>query len=292
MRLYQALDTCFPRSLSMKMFMVAFVGTHVPLIAAVAFVLLDRDEPVPVAFLVTLLLATVVGSVVTMAGLRFLLRPVIWASRAMESYADRRQLPRLPRHFQDEAGILMRHTQSMIEHAERTITQTEQLASRDPLTGLLNRRGLRSVEAFTRVVEKVPIVILFDLDHFKSINDTHGHDVGDRVLVGVAHAIRVSTRPEDVSARLGGDEFVVFALVEAFEDGAGLAQRISEEIARTVRVAGRAVTISAGVAKMHRRHDKDAIEDAIVRADRALYLSKRNGRGRVHVDEGEDEVVA
>jgi diguanylate cyclase (GGDEF)-like protein len=143
----------------------------------------------------------------------------------------------------------------------------DDLARRDPLTGLANRRALLEAAACPGRVG----LLLLDVDDFKRFNTEHGHPGGDRALVGVADSLRRAVRADDLPARLGGDEFAVLAR-NACENGmAALAERVM----RTVRTDGVA-RVSAGWAIG--AGDADAL---LLAADRALADAKRAGKDRV-----------
>jgi diguanylate cyclase (GGDEF)-like protein len=148
----------------------------------------------------------------------------------------------------------------------------ERQAETDPLTGLLNRRGL---DAALSEVQAGDVVVVVDLDHFKLVNDRHGHAFGDTVLVEFAQALGEVVRASDVVARLGGEEFVL-VLRQGASRGAASAvlHRLRESWHRT----GHEVTWSAGVAVQ--AAGDDAYE-ALQRADRAVYAAKAAGRNRV-----------
>ena len=159
----------------------------------------------------------------------------------------------------------------------------ERLARTDPLTLLVNRRGLE--EAITherdraeRTGEPLSVVAL-DLDHFKRVNDTWGHAVGDRLLSAVGEALRAGVRPYDVASRVGGEEFLLVLPATQRERAADVAERLRARVAELV-VEGlpERVTSSAGVAEHARGETTEAL---LVRADAALYEAKRLGRNRV-----------
>jgi diguanylate cyclase (GGDEF)-like protein len=166
----------------------------------------------------------------------------------------------------------------------RSVT-LEHAALTDALTGTQNRRyfddALREYLAeFGRIGKPVGLMIL-DLDHFKAVNDTHGHDVGDEVLRSVADCLQNFTRYHDVVARLGGEEFaIVVPNMDEFQLQK-FAERIRQAIAALVIRAGSAtmrVTTSVGLAVWDGREDPDAFYR---RADRMLYQAKKQGRNRV-----------
>ena len=158
-------------------------------------------------------------------------------------------------------------------------------ASKDPLTGLRNRRRFVDdlagrLRTATRTGEPLSLVLL-DVDHFKAVNDTHGHAVGDDVLIGVAQALRGHARAEDV-VRYGGEEFVVLLPRLGPAAAAARAEVLRAACAAVdVEVEDVRVTISAGVASCPDHGDSP--DELLLAADRALYAAKEGGRDRVAV---------
>lgn len=167
-----------------------------------------------------------------------------------------------------------------LEEANRTISE---LARRDPLTGLANRRVLDEElnrEARRGIRDGRPLsVIILDLDYFKSLNDTFGHSAGDQVLMAVGRILAAGVRPADVVARYGGEEFVILLPDTNLELGVQIAERLRTQLG-TLPVADcpRPVTASFGVATLLPGQSADRL---IERADAALYRAKANGRNRV-----------
>jgi len=160
------------------------------------------------------------------------------------------------------------------------------LASIDALTGIANRRAFleQGHKEFDNSVRYgTPLsALMLDLDHFKRVNDRHGHEAGDRVLQQTAAAIVEMLRSGDLVARYGGEEFVVLAPHTGRHDAAALATRIKERISRCAMVYDHTalhVTISIGVAS--RLDDDPDLQSLLRRADAALYEAKRAGRDRV-----------
>lgn len=170
---------------------------------------------------------------------------------------------------------------------QRLLEATRALSTTDPLTGLRNRRHL--VEQAPRVWRQARrdgtrvAAMVLDLDHFKRLNDQHGHAAGDAVLVAVAESLGATVRPSDVLARTGGEELVVIGLVGDDAEARHLAERLRGAVAGT-RGGGHRVTASVGVALV-RPEDADDPADAlwrlVDRADAAMYEAKRQGRDRV-----------
>ncbi|WP_028455667.1 diguanylate cyclase [Chitinilyticum litopenaei] len=159
-------------------------------------------------------------------------------------------------------------------------------SSTDPLTGLPNRRHMADVlreylEVFLRY--QTPLsVLLFDVDHFKSINDELGHDVGDRVLIAIADICRNELRHTDVSVRFGGDEFVILLPHTGAAQAAPLVERLRQRVADELRLLDGqpcSPTISGGLGELLAT-DTDA-QQVLKRADAALYEAKRQGRNRI-----------
>lgn len=180
-----------------------------------------------------------------------------------------------------EEGKLRAMTASLSARSETL----EHAALTDGLTGMQNRRyfddALKEyLEEFRRVGKPIGLMIL-DLDHFKQVNDTHGHDVGDEVLRAVANCLKDMTRYHDVVARLGGEEFAVVTPNMDAELLARFAERIRKAIAGMSILSGNVrlkVTTSVGLAVWDR---KESAEEFYRRADRQLYDAKRMGRNRV-----------
>lgn len=156
----------------------------------------------------------------------------------------------------------------------------EALAMRDELTGLMNRRSFEQVVRAVRARDDRSDggLIMIDIDHFKAINDTHGHETGDTVLQEVAETIRAAFRSTDLICRWGGEEFLAFVSEGDLQRSLDLAERVRERVGGTVFGRGLSVTVSVGVALVSPQDDAEA---AIRRADGKLYEAKRAGRNCV-----------
>jgi diguanylate cyclase (GGDEF)-like protein len=171
---------------------------------------------------------------------------------------------------------------------ERLLTATAVLSHRDPLTGLANRRRLvdeapRTWRQARREGVRVAAMVL-DLDHFKQVNDVHGHAAGDAVLRAVAAALAATVRPSDLLARIGGEELVVLGLVGDPTEAGRLAERLRCAVSGSRSVHGHAVTASIGVALTNPVDGEDATDALwrlVDRADAAMYEAKQAGRDRV-----------
>ena len=163
----------------------------------------------------------------------------------------------------------------------RLQTILEQRSNRDPLTAVLNRRGF--AEFYARESARLPLALMsIDLDFFKSINDRHGHAMGDRVLVDVAGVIGGALRDSDAVARFGGEEFVVLLPATQQARAELVAQRIQEALRQPRPDQGLpAYTISVGIACQ--ATDEETLDSLLLRSDRALYRAKQQGRNRIEV---------
>jgi diguanylate cyclase (GGDEF)-like protein len=161
----------------------------------------------------------------------------------------------------------------------RAFAKSETQASSDPLTGLWNRRSLENrVHDLQR--EGIAYAVAYgDLDHFKSLNDTHGHEAGDQALRLFSRVLRDSIRPNDIAGRYGGEEFVI-VLPDCNTDTATVVlERVRERLALAL-TAGRvaAFTVSFGLAAST---DADTFDEIVAVADQALHTAKATGRNRV-----------
>lgn len=177
---------------------------------------------------------------------------------------------------------------------EETKAQLNYYATVDPLTNTFNRRHF--LELSERKIKRTHTsnghasFLLFDIDHFKKINDTHGHMVGDQILHGIAQICMKHLRTDDILGRFGGEEFVILLPETKLEDARNIAERLRLLVANTpleTEIGPIKTTISIGIALMERTHSV-TIEQLLSRADRAMYLAKRAGRNRVIIWEERD----
>ena len=165
-----------------------------------------------------------------------------------------------------------------------------ELAVVDPLTNVHNRRyfetHLAALVAEAADRGRSLALMILDIDHFKGVNDTYGHEAGDRVLKGFAERIRKVIRTSDLICRLGGEEFVIVMPDTSLEVAAKIAERVRGEIEKnhfSIDEDGRAIEVTVSIGLAERGHDSEP-ESLFRRADRALYRSKSGGRNRVSAD--------
>lgn len=182
-------------------------------------------------------------------------------------------------------ALLITFAMALVENVrvtERLLT----LSMTDPLTGILNRRYFLSQSAaeLSRVRRYgFPLsVLMLDIDHFKSVNDTYGHSVGDQVIRTIAATCRSTLRLPDILARYGGEEFVITMPQTAEPEASRVAERLRQMLEEAViehKEGKLSVTVSIGMAQWI--SSDGSIEDTIDRADKALYEAKRSGRNKV-----------
>ncbi len=183
------------------------------------------------------------------------------------------------------ALVLARGNALLLLAAERSSSQLAALAESDPLTGAMNRSGLeRAVAALSGHTGRPQraALLLIDIDHFKTLNDTHGHAAGDEILRLFADTARSQLRQGDIVARHGGDEFVVMLPGLGLQEGMRVAERLRQAFAGALAARPElpgAPTLSIGVAAGDT--DSQPFDQLLQDADSALYRSKRLGRNRV-----------
>lgn len=178
-----------------------------------------------------------------------------------------------------------REVRERTQQLRQANAELEHLARSDPLTGLLNRRGVEAQMEFAMALARRsgrPLSVLaIDVDYFKRINDHHGHDTGDEVLRILARVLRHRLRESDVLARMGGEEFLVLLPDTAAEAAVLIAEQLRKLLAGTPMPHGETVTASMGVATLRGIADSSAA--MLRRSDEALYAAKGAGRNNVQL---------
>ena len=286
LKLYRLLSRApFPKSYVGKVFLTAFFGTHLPLLALLVYFARYRRFGLGGALriLSVTVPATLGGTALTLWAMYSLSAPTTLASRALRRYLDSGELPDLPVGYTDRVGRLLADVQYTIERLDKAGCSLEELATRDHLTGTYNRRA-----ADERLAEDVKraergggalSLTLLDLDQLKPINDAHGHRAGDACVVHFAEVLSRNVRAGDWIARWGGDEFVVGMWYT--QDGQPT-KRVLERIAEDLRESPvvlpdgeeMLLTFSAGTCRWK---PGDDVRGLVSRADVALYRAKAEG---------------
>lgn len=193
------------------------------------------------------------------------------------------------RAMQSSAQIASEQLDLRTAEVRRLTTELEQARSEallDPLTGLKNRRGFERAVAELDSIDGA-VLLVVDIDHFKTINDTHGHLLGDRALSAIGRILHENSKRRDLVGRWGGEEFTILLLRTPFKGAETVAEQIRAAVERLhirktdgTRLDG-CITVSLGLAVAG---PNDGFEDLMQRADEALYRAKRDGRNRVRGD--------
>ena len=164
--------------------------------------------------------------------------------------------------------------------------EMQKMAMEDPLTGLANRSALLTAlkSAQADGTADTPVILLLDLDAFKSINDTQGHTAGDKVLITVAERIRGAVRATDVVARLGGDEFAVVMPATGADQASVVGQRILAALKEPIELPDQSIRCGASLG-LSVGDAGQAPEEMLMQADVAMYASKAEGLNRLHIFE-------
>ncbi len=233
---------------------------------------------------------------------RTLARPINDIGNAARRFAQGQGIGALPTQRPDEIGDLARSFQLMHDALGQQMSALQQsqqelsdLARIDGLTGLANRRmfheRLQGALAHRRRSGQVVALLFMDLDSFKQINDTHGHEAGDAVLKAVAQRLRANTREVDTPARLGGDEFAVVVAPSNGDDQlATLAYKLVHAVSAPIAWQGQTFHVGCSVGIARTPFDGEDEESLMSAADAAMYAVKQTRRGgfRFHADVGAD----
>ncbi len=173
---------------------------------------------------------------------------------------------------------------------QEKIGKLNQQAQTDALTGLANRRAMQDVLLRWQDAYKAFAVVSMDIDHFKRVNDTFGHGVGDETLRAIARLMQQNSRSNDLPCRVGGEEFVLLLPNSSLQVATDVAERLRASIdAANIETVGH-ITVSMGVALWH--PGGDSISAVLERADQLLYQAKQSGRNRVVAEQARWEAVA
>jgi diguanylate cyclase (GGDEF)-like protein len=193
----------------------------------------------------------------------------------------------LPLIRHDEVGAMVKSFNELVIRLLQSQKQMSYLAHHDPLTGLPNRMAFQASMAQSIALaerQKGSLAVLFmDLDGFKLVNDTHGHDVGDLLLQQVAARLRECVRASDIIGRIGGDEFVLLMTDNPSAVEAGqIAKKLIARVSEPYTVGSRLLVIGASIGVALYPEDADTADQLLVLADSAMYVAKRGGGQRHH----------
>ena len=270
----------FPRGYTGKLLLLAFVATHVPLLTLLVYVTFawGIDSGDAWRILLVALMATLAGTTMALVGIWVLLAPVASASQALAAYRESGVVHTFAMDVQDEGGRLLADVERTILHLDQAIARLEQLASRDSLTGLLNRREaeerIRAELVRGAVARDRHALVIIDVDGLKQTNDRWGHAAGDLCIRHIAATLEKFAPDSSIVGRWGGDEFIVLVRAESGEAEillsrinaalAGSPVRFPNGETATLRVSGGVVGVDLG----------KELDDVIESADRKLYRTK------------------
>ncbi|OWK31898.1 GGDEF domain-containing protein [Sphingomonas mucosissima] len=277
MRLYLASSFIFPRSLQLRLFAVCFIGTHLPLVAFLGWAAATGRLDVLGTILVVG--ATLVGTIIAVGGIYALLAPIDVAAKALNDAGDG-EIGNVPHvSGNDLAARLLSGVNRAAGATAERVRKLSREASVDPLTGVLNRRGLMQQLDMLPEQQTTGALALVDMDHFKLVNDQLGHETGDRVLQNFAKVLAGTVRHTDLVARWGGEEFLVYFRGATEAQAQSVLMRIAERIRNEplAHLGERPVSFSAGTTAASRR----TLDESLRRADAALYQAKHRGRARI-----------
>lgn len=225
---------------------------------------------------------------------RQIMVPLTALTRGAERVAEGDLDVRLPVRRNDEIGFATTVFNEMVAKLKLSQTELEQLATTDPLTGMNNRKRVMSIlrdhYAYYRRYKTAFSVLMLDVDHFKAVNDTYGHQAGDTVLKQVAELLKENLRNVDSAGRYGGEEFLVILAESGVDETIQAAERIRKAVESHTFIHEEKkirVNISVGIGRIQ---EQDGDEQKVVgRADTALYLAKNEGRNRVVYQAAEDQ---
>lgn len=230
-------------------------------------------------------LAAATAAVIGYWALSKILRPILYTSRQLNAFLNHQVLPDLPAHYRDEVGSLMSNVNYLTRSVRDLTESAVQNGTIDHLTGAFNRRTsesrLRDAIELSRIRQQTMSLAILDIDKFKTLNDSFGHDFGDTVLRQIGALLRTNVRKTDWVGRWGGDEFVI-AVEGGEREASAMLSRICETSKRELFLAPNQtlhqITISCGVCEWQEGLDAQALFN---RADEALYAAKRAGRDQV-----------
>ncbi|MDN4493227.1 sensor domain-containing diguanylate cyclase [Ureibacillus aquaedulcis] len=218
--------------------------------------------------------------IVSLGFARKLAKPFIDLADIVSQFGADKQIqpPVFNSHWNREADLLTKSLIIAIDAVENNNTLLKEEAMTDALTGLPNRKKLTEAISYLADEGQLFSLVAIDIDRFKLVNDTYGHQMGDEVLKFLARTVQSKIGTGDGFFRLGGEEFILLLPNAKCSEAYSISEIIRTTIANTISPFGNPITISLGVAEFP--HHSDSLEDLFIFADKALYQSKENGRNQ------------
>lgn len=273
------------KSYTAKIMLVAFLGTHVPLLALVfSFVISNSYSwEMAVRVLVIALLSTLAGTAATLYALRHLLSPVILTSATLQDYLNTKKLPELPTQFVDEVGTLMANTSQAIHKLDELI---HYISNYDELTGLPNRElfcdRLYQAVSQSENNQQLVAVLLLGIDDFTGMS--HGLDNAtlNLLLRAVAQRLTTCMGQTDILAHWSGDEFAIARTeIPSFESAINLSHLIVNTLAKPFSIEGRSIHITASIGiTINFLSERNSVNQLLQQAHMSLHQAKQQGRSQ------------
>lgn len=270
-----------PKSYKGKIMLVAFLGTHIPLLTLLGYFVVSSSftSEVKVRIILIALLATLVGTALTLYALHNLLAPVTLTFMALREYLSKKTLPNLPTKFTDEAGILMADTSHTINKLDEVI---QYMVNYDDLTGLPNRVLFRDrlQQALSQAQSNNQLfaVISLSLDRLNNINNTLGHNTGNLLLRSAAQRLATCIGDTDVLSRFGSNKFAILQPnLTSINDAITLSQKLLNTLSKPVLLDGNVVRTGASIGIAIYPNDCTDVDQLLKNADTAMYQTKKQG---------------
>ena len=270
-----------PKTYKGKIMLIAFIGTHVPLLALILYAVISHSLTLGeiVRVLAIALFATLIGMGATLFALHKLLAPVLLTSAGLRDYLNRGRLPDLPTHFQDEAGTLMADTSHTLHQLDEAI---HHLTHYDNSTGLPNRDSFQTClrQALAQAQDNQQLaVIALDLNNLKEINSTLGRKVGDLYIRKVSQRLATCLQESDVLARLGGGEFAILRTELLSADSLNsLSRQLLDHLLKPFFLFGKEIQANASIGITIYPFDGTSVEQLLKNADTAAHEAKQRER--------------
>lgn len=265
--------------------LVAFLGTHIPLLTLLLSFVISNSYSLEMAVRVmsVALLATLAGTAVTLYALHHLLKPVILTSAALQNYLNTKTLPELPTEFADEAGTLMADTSQALHKLDQLI---HYITNYDDLTGLPNRDlfcdRLHQTLSQPENNQRLVAVFLLAIDDFTGMSHGLKHETTNLLLRAVAQRLSTCIAQTDILAHLRGDEFVLARIdLISFESVIQLSHLLSSTLSKPFSLEGNSIhiTVSIGIT-INGLNDRNSLDQLLQQAHMALYQAKQQGRSQ------------
>ncbi|MBC6432203.1 EAL domain-containing protein [Nostoc sp. HG1] len=272
------------KSYTAKIMLVAFLGTHVPLLTLLLSFVISNSYSLEMAarVMVIALLATLAGTAATLYALNHLLKPVIVTSAALQNYLNTKTLPELPTEFADEAGTLMADTSRTLHKLDELI---HHITNYDNLTGLPNRDlfcdRLHEILSKSENNQRLVAVFLLSIDDFTGISHGLEHEAINLLLRAVAQRLLTCMAQTDILAHLSGDEFAVARVeIHSFESVIKLSQLLLSTLSKPFSVEGNSIRITVSIGITINGNDRNSVDQLLQQAHIALYQAKQQGRSQ------------